>query len=80
MGFNPVDAQKFLEQLGSNQKFNAIPVLVVTEDENITHAHFLVKNGASDILRYPINKYELESRINFALNYFQEFQKVKVPA
>lgn len=67
VGCNPVKSMTFLEKLKSDEKTRNIPVIVATKDESISRAYYLVRNGASDILRYPFNKYEFECRLRAAL-------------
>jgi anti-anti-sigma factor len=78
--FNAVDTQRFLDEIRKLPNYENVPVLIVTDEEKISQAHFYVRNGANDMLRYPINKYELETRINFALNFYEEVNCIKVPA
>ncbi|MCD6216252.1 STAS domain-containing protein [bacterium] len=63
----PTSVMRFLEKVKTTDCLKHIPILIATPDELISNAHFLIRNGADDMLRYPFNKYEVASRIRFVL-------------
>lgn len=54
--------------------FPRIPYFIICRnvDKNTTHAAF--NNGATDVFQYPVNKYNIETRINFTLKHWKALQ------
>lgn len=71
----PTSVMGFLEKFKTNDSLKHIPVLIVTPDELISNAHFMIRNGADDMLRFPFNKYEVESRIRFVLYHHRKVEE-----
>lgn len=71
---NPASTMNFLENIQTDDSLHNIPVIIATPDENIAHAHFLIRNGADDMLRFPFNKYEASARIRFALYHHDQIE------
>ena len=64
---DPIKLVDFLEHLRTGEVTRYIPVIVVTDEDNIQNAHYFIRNGADDMLRFPMNKHETEARIRFAM-------------
>ncbi len=73
----PTSIMGFLEKFKTNDSLSHIPILIATPEDFISNAHFMIRNGADDMLRYPFNKYEAASRIRFALYHQRKLEENK---
>lgn len=62
-----MDAVEFLGQFRIDDRLRTVPVLVITWDETPATKLRVLKAGASDVLRKPINRRELVARVQNAL-------------
>lgn len=72
---NPTKVMEFLEKVKTTDFLKHIPILIVTPEELSSNAHFMIRNGADDMLRYPFNKYEVASRIGFVLYHQRKIEE-----
>lgn len=61
------DCEKLLTHVRTHPELRHIPILVVTKDTHIPDADFLICNGADDMLRLPLNAFEVSARLRVAL-------------
>ena len=65
------DVEDLIEQMNLDHRLRLIPILVTCEDVALKNADWLIRNGAADILRQPIEEHEISARLStqVSLNY-----------
>ena len=78
-GFSLLKVTDFIEEVSTDKRLPAIPILVVTNDELLMTAFSMVRNGAHEILRYPFKEMEVLIRLQNLISYIKEYGPIEAP-
>jgi len=70
--FKLFQVAKFIENIVEDTVIPTIPVIIVTRDDRVNEAEAMVRHGADEILRIPINPVEVVIRISNAISHFKD--------
>jgi len=63
---------QFLDYLKDETRISTLPVIVVAGDDRMEEAQMMIRHGATELLRYPMNTTEAVVRIQNAISYFRD--------
>ena len=61
------EGKEFIEMMLGADGQADLPVLVVTTQDTIDNAQYFIRSGAHDIIQFPFNPVEVESRLRFMM-------------
>ena len=73
--FSMGEGKEFIEQILGAQGQPNLPILVVTTKENIDNAQYFIHSGAHDLIMFPFNPIEVESRLRFMITTSKQMRK-----
>lgn len=69
----------FIEKVETDDRLPAIPILIVADDNQLTDAETMVRNGAHEILRFPFVPVEVIVRIQTLISHLKDHRPFQPP-